>query len=164
VALERKIHGMKHQNILQVVQQQLCHGCGVCESACMTGAISLELEADRGLYVPIINPERCTLCGKCMVVCPGWEVPIAELSERFLCQDVPDVGLGNVLSCNLSHAVDQKIRYDCTSGGVTTALLLHALETKIIDGVLTTRMNAESPFEPEVFIARTPSKEMVRRT
>ncbi|MEM3438020.1 MAG: Coenzyme F420 hydrogenase/dehydrogenase, beta subunit C-terminal domain, partial [Nitrososphaerales archaeon] len=47
------------------------------------------------------------------------------------------------------------IRYNSASGGLVTSLLIFALENRIIDGALVTKMNERKPLEPEVFLART---------
>ena len=57
-------------------------------------------------------------------------------------------------NCYLGYSVDDDIRYDSSSGGVITSLLIYALEKGIIDGALVTRMNKDNPFEPEPFIAK----------
>lgn len=47
------------------------------------------------------------------------------------------------------------IRYNSSSGGLITQLLIFALEECIIDGAQVTRMKNDNPLEPEPFIART---------
>jgi coenzyme F420 hydrogenase subunit beta len=51
--------------------------------------------------------------------------------------------------------MDTNIRFDSSSGGMVTQLLVFALEEGLIDGALVTRMKKDSPLEPEPFIART---------
>lgn len=47
------------------------------------------------------------------------------------------------------------MRYDSSSGGIVTQLLVFALEKGLIDGALVIRMRKDNPLEPEAFIART---------
>ncbi len=63
--------------------------------------------------------------------------------------------LGNYLECYVGHSTNEDLRYNSTSGGLVTQLLIFALENNLIDGALVTRMNADNPLESEAFIART---------
>ena len=44
--------------------------------------------------------------------------------------------LGHTLSTHLAYALDKKVRREAASGGATSALLIHALERKFIDGAI----------------------------
>jgi ferredoxin len=43
---------------------EMCVACGVCESECPSGAISM------GDTIYVIDPDKCTDCGSCAAVCP----------------------------------------------------------------------------------------------
>jgi coenzyme F420 hydrogenase subunit beta len=77
------------------------------------------------------------------------------LNLKIFGKEPEDVILGNYLNCYIAHATAHDIRYNSTSGGMVTTILLHALETNLIDGALVTRMNPSRPLEPQPFIART---------
>ena len=47
-----------------------CFGCGACEQACPTQAISMQLDAEGFLY-PLISSDACIDCGRCIRVCPA---------------------------------------------------------------------------------------------
>ena len=64
--------------------------------------------------------------------------------------------LGNHEACYVAHSTDEKLRYNASSGGMVTQILIHLIDKGIVDGALVTRMNPEKPLEPEPFIARTP--------
>jgi len=62
-----------------------CTGCGLCVSACKTGAASI---IDN---VSAIDRDRCIVCGKCAEVCPneareviGYEVTVDEVMAEVL--------------------------------------------------------------------------------
>jgi coenzyme F420 hydrogenase subunit beta len=63
--------------------------------------------------------------------------------------------IGNYISCYIGHSNDLNIRYNSSSGGLVTQLLIFALEEGIINGALVTKMNPVNPLEPEVFVAKT---------
>ena len=63
--------------------------------------------------------------------------------------------IGNYLGIYLAHSTDYSIRFNSSSGGLITQILVFALEEGMIDGALVTGMKKENPLEPEPFIART---------
>ena len=73
--------------------------------------------------------------------------PFGEKAQNIL--------IGNYLNCYTGYSTDNKIRYNSSSGGLVTQLLLFALESNLIDGALVTRMRYDDPFRPETFIATT---------
>jgi len=129
-----------------VVKRGLCTGCGTCVGMCPQEAIEMFKDNSKGIYVPYISMEKCSLCGVCFKVCPGHFV---DFKNERTCL------MGETPSYYLGHAIDHNVRYNSSSGGIVTALLLHALEKGIIDGVLVTKMSKDNPLEPESFIART---------
>ncbi len=48
------------------ISSNKCVGCGICESKCPTGAISV----DCGEGIAVIDRDRCTGCGICLQNCP----------------------------------------------------------------------------------------------
>jgi coenzyme F420 hydrogenase subunit beta len=79
-------------NILPVVKNGLCTGCGTCVSMCPHDAIRIEKNAKKGVYVPIINNDMCKNCGVCLQVCPKycenheqfWQVNFKENPEDII--------------------------------------------------------------------------------
>ena len=58
-------------NVKEMVRNEICCGCGVCDSACPFHAIEMRYsESDWQLY-PEINSDLCTNCGRCVGVCPA---------------------------------------------------------------------------------------------
>lgn len=108
-----------------------------------------------GIYCPEINQDRCNRCGLCFEVCPRNLLDLDKLNE-FVFSNVPeDTALGNYRSCYFGCSLDERLKKVASSGGIVTALLIHALEEGIIDGALITRMSENNPCEPETFIAKT---------
>jgi coenzyme F420 hydrogenase subunit beta len=147
---------MKEYNIIkEVVKNELCTGCGTCIALCPNEALELTIDENKGIYVPNLDEEKCNNCGTCYKICPGHEVDFKELNLAMFGKEPENVLIGNYLNCYVGHATDYDIQYNSASGGLVTQLLIFALEEKIIDGALVTRMKKDKPLEPEPFIART---------
>jgi len=143
------------ETIEPVVEAGLCTGCGTCAGICPRDAIELEVSARFGIYVPQVDEKRCSQCGICLRACPGHSVDFMSLNLTIFGKEPDDPLLGNYANCYIGHATDYEIRYNSASGGLVTALLIHALEQRLIDGALVTRMSHRNPMEPQPFIAKT---------
>lgn len=52
----------------KIIKKECC-GCRACEEICCSSAISL-VKDEYGFYYPVIDKDKCVLCGKCEKVCP----------------------------------------------------------------------------------------------
>lgn len=145
-------------NVGRVRNAGLCMGCGTCESVCPEEAIEVRRDDRKGVYFPVVDPERCTECGLCLDVCPGESVNIEQLAYEFLDGQAKDKMLGTFHECYVGHASAQDIRYNSTSGGLVTSLLIQAMENSLIDGALVLGMSESNPLETKPFVATTPSQ------
>ena len=147
------------QTIESVVKQGLCTGCGTCVSICPTKAITLTINMHQGIYLPNVDSSKCNHCSLCYSSCPGESVNFRELSKKMSppleTSKHNSVLLGSYLNCYVGYATDHDVRFDSSSGGLVTQLLLFALQEGLIDGALVTRMKKDNPLQPEPFIART---------
>jgi coenzyme F420 hydrogenase subunit beta len=143
------------KNIENVIEEGLCFGCGTCLLVCPTDSIKMEIDHSQGIYFPHLDKENCTQCGKCIQVCPGQTVDFKLMNQEIFGKIPQDVLFGNYSNCYIGHANDNAIRFNATSGGLITTLLVFALEQKMINGALVTRMNPDKPLQPQPFIART---------
>jgi coenzyme F420-reducing hydrogenase beta subunit len=109
----------------------------------------------QGRYVARLDRERCNRCGLCHEACPGHAVDFDGLSAAFFGDISEDMAVGRYLGSYVGHALDESVRYDSSSGGIVSALLIHALEKGLIDGALVTRMRRDDPLASEPFLART---------
>lgn len=139
--------------IKNVVNKELCTGCGTCVGSCPSSAINMY--KDKKYYTIKLNQDLCTQCDICLKACPGYSVDYNKLNLSIFGNLPTDVLIGNYFNCYIGCSTDKNIRYNSASGGLITQLLVFALENHIIDGALVTKMSKENSLEPEVFIAST---------
>ncbi len=56
-----------------------CLGYGTCMRACPFGAITMSAD-----NLPLIDPEKCTACGKCVAACPKQVIELAQSSKAVV--------------------------------------------------------------------------------
>jgi len=131
----------------------LCVGCGGCVGICPQDAISLIKTQES--YLPYIFSEKCKRCGLCLYVCPGYSVDFKDLNLKIFGKEPDDKVLGNYVATYIGYSRDNYIRYNSSSGGLVTQLLIFALHKKIVDGAVVTATSGDDPLKPQPFIART---------
>lgn len=132
-------------------EPSFCTGCGTCIGICSQKALKIRRSLN-GLYYPVLESSRCDGCGLCTKVCPGISVDLRPNRSGLGSGSVNKL-IGPFIKCYVGHSTDENIRYESSSGGLATELAAFALESKMVDGVLVTKMNSEAPLEPIVFVA-----------
>jgi len=140
-------------NIRSVAESGLCTMCGTCIGVCPTDAI--KMHATNGLFLPLIDKDKCTMCGLCVKCCPGYCLDFENLNSMIFGRHPKNISLGNYSRCYVGYSKDWEIRFNSSSGGIVTHLLVFALEKGMIDGAVVTRIGGKHPLRPESFIART---------
>lgn len=142
------------QPIKNVVDSNLCIGCGTCVGICSSKALKMEMTRE-GKYIPKIVSNSCQECYLCTKVCPAGNENFKELNQ-FIFNKIPDNKLiGNFINCYKGYSTNPTIRWSATSGGLVTSLLLFLFKKQLIDGTLLTRIDKDDPLKVEPFIART---------
>jgi coenzyme F420 hydrogenase subunit beta len=144
------------KNVEDIVDDSLCMGCGVCEPVCPVRCIEISESPINGQLIPIVDQPACVSgCDICLRVCPGETVDFDQLNMEFLGKIPERNDVGVVERTFIGHASDERLRYESSSGGAATALLVYLLDNGYIDGAIVLRMNPQEPHVAEVTVART---------
>jgi coenzyme F420 hydrogenase subunit beta len=140
-----------HYGLDEIVGNGLCMGCGICRSVLGADAITASLEAD-GLERPrarrpLSGAEIETL----NAVCPGVNVsfPKVDAGARH------DPMWGGITRIAKGYASDPAIRFRAASGGVSTALGIHLLETGKVDFIMHLQADPARPMLSKAHRSRT---------
>ena len=128
--------------------------CGLCIAVCPVGALGL---TQSGSDLSITFKGKCVDCGICYQICPGKNVPLKDL-DRFLFgreRDLKVEFLGIIKACYQANAADPEIRAKGASGGVVTALLVYALEKRLISAANVIVFDKEQPWKAKPMLATT---------
>lgn len=126
----------------EIWQNEHCVGCGACAAICQEQIIELNFIAPKGIYkagIPSNNLEKCIDCSLCFETCPVVSRNAyndKDISTPTTLSKLIDWLIGSCKGIYTGYAVDKNLRYECSSGGVATALLKYLLETKNIDAAV----------------------------
>ena len=129
---------MKAFVIRDIVENNLCIGCGLCATICPSR--TLEMEWNRyGEYIPAERLPCDKECGLCLKVCPFADGNDNEDSiGKFLFGGIPGIchlaETGFYLDCFVGYAADTRERG--SSGGMATWLLSALLKKGTVDYVI----------------------------
>lgn len=120
---------MTSPTLKRVLAGDLCSGCGLCAGV-SGGAITME-ESTRGFNRPVqYAPVSTDAERKIAEGCPGSAVAGWQQKEDG------DPYWGPYRSISTGNSTDPKLRYTASSGGMISALLIHALEADLVDEVI----------------------------
>lgn len=136
----------------KVVKPGICTGCGACVALAPAGSARM-VESASGI-VPQFNAE-CNLQEIAWAACPGKGVDYPELYRKHYGSLPSDWRVGHIDKLWTGHSSDPLIRRAGASGGATTAVLIHLLETGRIDAAILAKQGVPTPEQASWFIART---------
>ncbi len=145
-------------NIEYVVKNNLCTGCGICQGACPSNAITIVPQ--KGVFRPIVEVSKCNNskgCHRCYDACPGVGVDLHAISSNIFKDEnvLYDKMVGRYLNCFTGFSNDNEIRLHSASGGMVTQFLIWLLEHKKIDGAVVTKFDNSNPLMVSTYIATT---------
>lgn len=119
---------MKKRNVAEVINNELCSGCGSCSSICGYQAINMNFTSV-GRLQPIIDENKCKDCGLCLKACPGIDLAATLSPEQ-------DPIVGHYIGVYCGESTDKKIFSNGQSGGMVTATLAYLFLHELIDAAL----------------------------
>lgn len=123
------------KKIQDIVDSDLCLGCGLCEAIATKEKCEMKLDLNTGFYKPVFKNKLTRRESKSILrSCPG--ISINGTGEKSI--------WGRVEKIYEAWSTDKEIREKSSSGGVITALAVHLIETGQVDGVLHIGVNADS--------------------
>ena len=141
--MDSRVKGSK-ELASEVIDAGLCTLCGACAGGCPY------LRPYKGRMVLMDN---CTLSeGQCYQYCPRTYTDMNEISQKIFGVPYSDDEIGIFQEVLIARSTDTQIRDRAQDGGTVTTLLSVALEEKIIDSVVATKMDDDKV--PQGFIAR----------
>lgn len=148
-------------NISYIIRHDLCTGCGICEGACPSKAISTIVK--KGRFLPQIDKDLCKNnkgCHRCYDACPGVGINLIGIAKENFTDEgtLMDKLAGRYLQCYTGYSNNHDIRYHAASGGMVSQFLMWLLEHKHIDGAVVTRFDKENPLLVKSYIATTPEE------
>jgi coenzyme F420 hydrogenase subunit beta len=128
----------------EVIRTGLCLDCGTCVGVCPNKTIVMDFEEEE----PRLVKQCPTRCDICYPVCPGKDIPIPDMEKMIFGRErTPEEDwIGIVQSCVLANATDPLVRLGGASGGLVSALLIYALENKVIDAALVAGNREDKPW------------------
>src|SRR5438876_9369069 len=137
--------------IAVVVNKGICMYCGACIASC---PIDILFHSDN--EEPIMRG-TCAACQVCYYSCPRIELPVAEIEKRIFGRErtADEAILGVHIGSYSVRAKDPEIVANAQDGGAVSALMLYALEKKIIDYALVSGFTSREPWKPAPKVART---------
>ena len=131
-----------------VIDKQNCVFCGSCISLCPRIGMN-EREPELLEY----DPE----CSTCFRYCPRTYFPTEMFEKELFNGDAKkSYSIGHYQKLVAAKSNDETVLKSAQNGGVVSSLLIHALESGLIDGVLLT--DKDDKWFPKPVIARTPDE------
>ncbi len=142
------------RSIAEIVASDLCIGCGLCE-ALTGGRVKMAMTPAGSLRPSPVDGFTPAEEAQLVDACPG-----AVAEARTDASPRSDVVWGRYRTMSRAWAGHPEVRYEGATGGVLTALGIHALRTGRVDFVLHTGADPERPMRSRWVISE--SEESVR--
>lgn len=133
------------RSVKKIVNNNLCLGCGICESIAPKKCKMVVNE--QGFYLPKFNSNLSRSEEKSILkICPAINISDSNESKTVW---------GKLLEIKEAWSTDSVVRHKGSSGGVISTLGIYLLEKKLVDGVLHVGLEKGSYIKNKLKISRT---------
>jgi len=139
----------------ETINSGLCSSCGTCVSACPLGYLTIPLGEVGSEKKPGSKdcPDNCFICFE---ACPGRNLPFSEMEQMIFGRrrkaDPDEKMFGIYKNYMVTHAVDDQIHQTGVAGASVSALLIHGLETGLLDAAIVAGYDKEKPWQVRPFL------------
>lgn len=134
------------KTLARVKKGRLCTGCGAC--AALVDKIRMEPSPDgynRPVPKALLNWQEDRRIAK---VCPGLGLRPARMEGA-------DPLWGRVLALRTGHATGPALRFRASSGGALSAILVHLVESSLVDFIVHTAADPADPIANRTVVSRS---------
>ncbi|MDG6922475.1 MAG: Coenzyme F420 hydrogenase/dehydrogenase, beta subunit C-terminal domain [Nitrososphaerota archaeon] len=133
----------------EIVEKDRCIGCAACVQVCPVEVF--DYIGDKPVDA---RHDGCVYCGLCAAVCPPAHLGSGELA-KFITPDGDDVGFGRYKLAVLARSKQDHVLSSAQDGGISSSILIEALESGMIDGVALGDTVEGEPLNPIPKLATT---------
>lgn len=142
------------KSIREVVERQMCSGCGICAYA-SPDRIEMVDALEYGRRPVVKGDEADPTLDDALAACPGAGLTHTfDRSDAELIQELVPAW-GPIYEVWEGYAADADLRYSGSSGGAASALALYGLEREGFAGVLHTAARKDVPYLNETVLSRS---------
>jgi coenzyme F420 hydrogenase subunit beta len=136
--------------LARVLAGDLCAGCGLCAGV-SGGAIAMAMSPAGFARPEILGPVASDVEARIAASCPG---AVVAPWQGKATEAIIHPYWGPTIACTTGHATDDAVRHLGSSGGMLSALAIHALETGQVDAIVHVRGDDTDPLANNVTISR----------
>lgn len=135
----------------EIVHKERCIGCAACVQVCPVNVFDYVNDKPEDT-----RHDGCVFCGLCAAVCPPAHLGSSELA-KFVIRgpEVKDEGFGKFQMAVLARSKQDHILSRAQDGGISSAIVIEALESGMIDGVILGDTVPGEPLKPIPKLATT---------
>lgn len=126
------------EKIIELVENNICSGCGICVSVCPKKCFEIQF-TNCGQYRPIMSKEKLTDCIDCHICSKSCGF-LTDYQENR--NNKYNLHVGEYYSAYSAYVYNDNLRLKSASGGITTHFLKSLLKNKIVDYVVCVRQVA----------------------
>lgn len=134
-----------------IIKNDMCCGCGLCESICTKNFVKIEIN-NQGFYRPTIKNKISDNTETIIsAVCPAL---VVKKPGQFRLLKTDPIW-GDYESVYIATSTNDTIRENSSSGGIISSALIYLLESKQIDAAIHIGRSSEDPFVNAIHLSTT---------